>query len=183
MTNLAARCRLQWINPIAATSESTARCHPRWWRETLHSAPGRWRGALWHVEAEVTSPSPLLFMPLFLVSSLPFFICLSSCCLFLKQPLYHLSGFSSSTLYCQYHPELLSCIGCSIIHLFTSFTIMLCCSKFQRKLGANPTQFYRYYQFWCFLITVFIVPYHIIESWKLPLVHYSLSFFHDAKLV
>lgn len=163
--------------------QSAARCHPRWWRETRHGAPGRWRGSLWHVEVEITSLAPLLFMPLYLVSSLLFFFgYLSSCCLFLKQPHASLSSqwvffihliLSTSSRESSY----LVCMGNSIIHLFISFTVMPSCSKFQRKLrGQSRRILWVLSILMFFLIAASEVPHYIIESWKLPLVLYSLSF-------
>lgn len=125
--NLAARCHLQWINPTAATSASAARCHPRWWWETQHGALARWGGSMWHVEVEVTSLAPLLFMPLYLVWSAFF------CFFFLVAyphavyfwssitPLYHLTGFFFIHLILSVaskESSYLVCIGYSIIYLY-----------------------------------------------------------------
>lgn len=87
------------------------------------------------VHASILSP----VSPFFIVAHPPAVYFWSSLML-----LYHLSGFSSSTSYCQYHPRraLALCVWGSVTFIF-SYDLPSC-SKFQRKLeggGAIPQKF------------------------------------------
>lgn len=146
--------------------QSAARRHPRWWRETRHGAPGRWRASLWRVEVEVISLVPLLFMPLYLVSSLLFFV---SCYLFLKQT--HASCLFIISVGFLHPPhavnisqgELKSCVYRARYHsFFISSTVMTSCSKFQRKWRGQSNTIS-----WLLSILMLFseVPY-ITESWS-----------------
>lgn len=90
--------------------------------------------------------------------------------------LYHLSGFSSSTSYCQYQPRraLALCVWGSVTFIF-SYDLPSC-SKFQRKLergGAIPQEFTDVIDFDAFDISLWS---SLLHHWilQLHLVHYSL---------